>query len=153
MIAHELAPDIFEEVLGDLKVGENIIPYANFFIWSDDELAAHDCYRVELPATPAGKLRTKYNFARVDGVVQAVCEYEDAPPTIPPPPPRIPKLLLIDRLIAAGKLEVAYAGLGGPGQPLYERWQASQTVDPMNHDVRALLSAIGCDIDAMLAPE
>lgn len=66
---------------------------------------------------------------------------------------RIAKLTLIDRLDKGGKLAAAFTALGGPGARAYERWQASKTVDTSNDEVRALLTGIGCDPEAMLAPE
>lgn len=67
-------------------------------------------------------------------------------------PRRIPKLVLIERLAAAGLFEAALAAL--KADPLqYERWQASQIVDPENPEVRGLLAAIGGDVETLLAPE
>lgn len=64
--------------------------------------------------------------------------------------PRIPKLLLIDRLQAAGQFEAARTALAA--DPLtYERWQASQSVDPQNAQVRGLIEAIGGDVETLLA--
>lgn len=64
---------------------------------------------------------------------------------------RLPKLTLIDRIDKAGKLDMAIAALGTGKQKI--RWDASSAVDPENEDVRALLKAIGCDVEEMLAPE
>lgn len=64
---------------------------------------------------------------------------------------RLPKLTLVDRLTKAGKIEAAISALGTGVQRI--RWDASSSVDPANADVRALLAAIGCDVEAMLAPE
>ncbi len=65
---------------------------------------------------------------------------------------RIPKLVLIDRLQAAGLFEAALTVL--KSNPLrYERWQASTSVDPQSEDVQALLTAIGSDVDEVLAGE
>jgi len=82
---------------------------------------------------------------------------EDPPP--PPPEPEAPtrwevrKLLIIDRLIADGRFAAAMAALGGPGAVAYERWQAALTIDSDDVQVRGLLTAIGADPDAILAPE
>jgi hypothetical protein len=70
-----------------------------------------------------------------------------------PEEPTLPKLLVVNRLIEAKLLDDAYAVLGGPGKPLYERWQASSQVRVENDEVRALLEAIGADLDVILAPE
>lgn len=73
----------------------------------------------------------------------------------PPPSPseyRIPKLTMIDRLVAAKLLPVANSALGPLGSVQRERWIASDTVDPTNADVIALLTAIGGDLASLLAP-
>jgi hypothetical protein len=66
------------------------------------------------------------------------------------PPPGIAKLTLIDRLAAAGLFPAALAAL--QSDPLqYERWQALTEIDPQNEEIRSLLTAIGGDLDALLA--
>ena len=67
-------------------------------------------------------------------------------------PRHIPKLVLIDRLHAAGLFDAALAAL--TADPLtYERWQASTSVDPADAEMRALLAAIGGDVDALLGTD
>ena len=64
--------------------------------------------------------------------------------------PRLAKLVLIERLATAGLFEAALTAI--KSDPLqYERWQASQTIDPQNPEVRGLLAAIGGDVDELLA--
>lgn len=68
------------------------------------------------------------------------------------PPARISKLTLVDRLNEAGLFVVALAAL--QADPLtYERWQASNTVDPSNAEVLALIAGIGGDASVLLASE
>jgi len=68
------------------------------------------------------------------------------------PPARISKLVFVDRLIAAGLFEAALLAL--KADPMnYERWQASNTVDPANAEVIGLVAAIGGDLSKLLAPE
>lgn len=153
MIVHETSPNTFAEVTGDLAIGDNVEPWGNFAVWGDADLALRNCYRVDFPATPAGKLMTKYTVARIDGVVQITCEYEDRPPTPPPPPGPLSKRVLIERLNAEGLLAAAFHVLGGPGALGYERWQASTYVDTTNPEVRGLLSAIGGNLNSLLSPE
>lgn len=77
------------------------------------------------------------------------------PPQTPPPetPVRWPvrKLLIIDRLSAAGLFSAAMSALGGPGALAYERWSAASVIDSDDAEVRGLLTAIGADPDAILA--
>lgn len=63
------------------------------------------------------------------------------------------KLLILDRLVAAGRFEAAMAALGGPGQLAYERWQAAADIAADDPQVRGLLAAIGTDADEILAAE
>lgn len=77
-------------------------------------------------------------------------------PEPPPQPPtrwEVRKLLIIDRLSAAGLFDAAMAALGGPGALAYERWSAASVIDSDDAEVRGLLSAIGGDPDTILALE
>lgn len=75
--------------------------------------------------------------------------------TAPPPVERweVQKLLIIDRLVAAGRFGAAMAALGGPGSLLYERWAAAQAIGSDDAQVITLLTAIGADPAAILAAE
>lgn len=64
---------------------------------------------------------------------------------------RLPKLLIIDRLVTASLFDVALSALKA-SPVLYERWSASQTVDPADVDVNTLLDAIGADKSVVLGP-
>lgn len=73
-------------------------------------------------------------------------------PNAPVLPRYISKLVVIDRLQAAGLFDKAFAALGGPGKLLYERWSAASEVDTKDPEVRGLLQAIGADVNATLMP-
>ncbi len=83
MIVYENPQDTFTEVMGDLNTGDLVIPFANFDICDDDYLAAHNCHRVFPDQCPAGKIRTSYSFARVNGVVTCVSTFIDVPVNVP----------------------------------------------------------------------
>lgn len=68
-------------------------------------------------------------------------------------PHELRKLLLLDRIIAAGLFTAAMTALGGPGDLAYERWSAAQVIASDDPQVRGLLAAIGGDPDELLAPE
>jgi hypothetical protein len=67
---------------------------------------------------------------------------------------RVRKGLIIDRIQASSKLDEAFVVLGGPGQYLYEKWQAAPPEvlvdDP---EIIQLLGAMGLDPTMILAPE
>lgn len=63
------------------------------------------------------------------------------------------KLLIIDRLVAAGRFGAAMAALGGPGSLLYERWAAAVAIGSDDAQVITLLTAIGADPAVILAAE
>lgn len=62
------------------------------------------------------------------------------------------KLLIVDRLIAADKLTAALSALDADAVAK-ARWDASVEIPADDADVRAFLTAIGADPDAILAPE
>lgn len=70
----------------------------------------------------------------------------------PKPAPRLVlKRVIVDRLYADGKLEIARAALDA--QPLYtrERWNSRDSVYATDPDTIALLKAIGADPAVILA--
>jgi hypothetical protein len=126
---------------------------------SDDQLAAIGVYKVAQVDVPAGKIRTGYEIVDQNGVPVMVLQLVDAPP--PPPPPRrsIRKLLVVDRVIAAGRdaEEVAYIDklLGVFAQMPVEKLRFDAAVDLWadDQDVIGGLTAIGLDPEQILAPE
>ncbi len=65
----------------------------------------------------------------------------------------VPKSVIVSRLIAAGKIEAAYAALNSD-PAAWARWVASDR-PAINHDdpdAIALLNAIGADPDVILGP-
>lgn len=68
------------------------------------------------------------------------------------PPHRVSKATVIARLIAVGKLDAAEAALA-QDRSAYWRFQAAQELASDNAEARALLTAIGADPEAILAPE
>ena len=65
----------------------------------------------------------------------------------------VPKLLIVDRLIAADLDDEAFAALGAPGnERLKRRWDAAVEVWSDDPDALALLAAIAADPAAILAP-
>lgn len=63
----------------------------------------------------------------------------------------VPKLVVVDRLIAAGKLAAAVAALAGASLATQQRWAAAGQIYSDDPDALALLAAIGADPDAILA--
>ena len=72
-----------------------------------------------------------------------------------PLPPRavwtVSKVVIVERLEAAGKLAAARAALDAASLLLRERWNAIQTVRNDDPDALALLTAIGADPAVILA--
>ena len=88
---------------------------------------------------------------------------EPAPPPDPgpAPPPLIPKLLVVERIGAAGKLRDARATLkiGRPDDELSdaelllrERWEAASTIAQDDAQLRGFLATLDLDPDQILAP-
>jgi hypothetical protein len=85
---------------------------------------------------------------------------EEAAYVAPPKRWDVPKLLVIDRLRAAGLLRLAYmalqldtpvANLTDDELALRERWNAARDLGSDDADARAFFSAIGADADVILA--
>lgn len=131
--------------------GKGLTPSPNAeMVLSDQELATLGLYRVTVEDVPEGKITTGYTLVDVEGLPVYRPTLEDAPP---PPPRQVRKLLILDRLAGAGLFEAAMQALGGPGALAYERWQAASYIEDTDAEVRGLLTAIGADPDAILAPE
>lgn len=87
-------------------------------------------------------------------------EYEDwlaagnTPDPADPPPPApvyIPRLIIVDRLIAAGKLTEALAAVAA--DPVTEaRWNAAVEIAVDDPTARALCVSLDLDPDVILAP-
>ena len=90
----------------------------------------------------------------MDGITIREAVIGDPGFQIPDPvePKRISRIIVIDRLAAAGLFDAAYAGLTS-NVLMYERWQAVSTIGVEDTDVLNLLNAIGADTDQILAPE
>ena len=80
---------------------------------------------------------------------------------IEPPPPPIPKLLVVERIGLAGKLRDARAALkiGRPDDDLTdaelllrERWEAASTIAQDDAPLRGFLATLDLDPDTILAP-
>ena len=69
----------------------------------------------------------------------------------PAPAHSIPKLRFVDRLIAAGLIEAALAALAADAIAKV-RFDAAIEIDSSDAQARALLAAIGADVDAIMAP-
>lgn len=63
----------------------------------------------------------------------------------------VPKLLVVDRLIAAGKLSDAVAALAASSLAIQQRWAAASQIYSDDPDALALLAAIGADPETILA--
>jgi hypothetical protein len=70
-----------------------------------------------------------------------------------PPYHLVPTRLIVDRLQTAGKLTAARAALDAAGLYLRERWNSRLSIFADDADARAMLTAIGANPDAILAPE
>ena len=75
-------------------------------------------------------------------------------PYVAPPAPRclVPKTAIVDRLQAAGKLAAARAALDAADLYTRERWNTRDAIFADDPTAIALLTAIGADPDAILAP-
>lgn len=75
----------------------------------------------------------------------------DAPPAAARP--LVLKTVIIERLHDAGKLDAARAALDAADTYTRERWNVRDSIYADDETARALLTAIGADPDAILAPE
>lgn len=109
---------------------------------------------------PASDWRPDGGYVVESDVAQIGWRYENGvftDPTPPPPPPptqrrAVRKLLVVDRLIAAGLAEAAMQGFAQ--SPIAKlRFDAASDLWADDADVIGFLTAIGADPDAILAPE
>lgn len=154
IVVRETEPGAYVEIPPDGVIvdGEGAEhPWAWVREVSDEDLAAIGVYKVLQVDTPPGKVRTGYEIVEQGGVPVMVLQLIDAP--IAPTPRRaVRKLLIVDRLIAAGLAEAAAAGFAQ--QPVAKmRWDAATDVWADDADVIGFLTAIGADPDVILAPE
>ena len=133
--------------------GEDLAPRVEAFMAA---VAAHRS-TVDEPAPVEAPLIEA--IARAGGMAALVIEAPEAPAT-PPAPLFIEKLILVERLGAAGLLRQALTALGR-GEPdsaltdaqllLRERWDAAQRIAKNDAMVRDFLAGLGADPDALLA--
>ncbi len=104
-------------------------------------------------------------IARAGGMTEVTIVDPLPPPPPPepaiPPPVLVPKLVVVERIGAAGKLRDARAALkiGRPDADLTdselllrERWEAASTIAQDDAQVRSFLTALALDPDVILAP-
>jgi hypothetical protein len=101
---------------------------------------------------PTFAFAQRASIADVDAATAAIGNIVEITGTPPPPPPRlIDKLTIVDRLIAAGKIEAALSALASDAVTK-ARWDAAVHIDTTDPVVTGLLTAIGADPVAILAP-
>lgn len=101
---------------------------------------------------PSGKVRNgppTYAYDDVSGNVVETMPVTDAAVTVAV----ISKLTLVERLNSAGLLTAARAAIDSADLFTQERWNAAQTISADEPTVIAVLTAIGADLDTVLAPE
>jgi hypothetical protein len=106
------------------------------------------------PATDQHPDAARYQVGSVwvDAIGGAPTEAELDAFVAPPSRWLVPKLALVDRLIAAGKMDAATAALNDPANATVKaRWDACIEVWSDDPAAVALLSAIGADASAVLA--
>lgn len=88
-----------------------------------------------------------------DGSTWTVNVTREKPPAPPLPTHKVPTVLIVQRLKAAGKLTAAITALEVPEnvEVKYE-WYAATEVPADHAELRALITAVGADVDAILAP-
>lgn len=103
-------------------------------------------------AGSVGQYRGAQRF--VNGALVAV-------PSAPPSAWEVPKLVVVERLVLAGKLRAARQALklGVPDDDLTDdelalrdRWEAARVIASGDQDARSLFTAIGADPNVILAP-
>lgn len=80
ILVSEKSPNVFVE-LGwgqSIEIGDVLHPWQITELWSDEELAALNLYRVERLPVPADKVLNGYSFERANGKVQMVLDLGDA---------------------------------------------------------------------------
>ena len=132
-----------------------------------DFIAALEAHRTSIGVPAPVEAPLIEAIARAGGM-DAVSIIEPPPPPEPAapadpglaPPPLIPKLLVVERIGAAGKLRDARAALkiGRPDDELSdaelllrERWEAAATIAQDDAQLRGFLATLGLDPDAILA--
>lgn len=68
------------------------------------------------------------------------------------PPRLVDKGVIVERLIAAGKLGAARAALDAAPLEIRERWNSKPAIHATDADARSLLAIIGLNPDEILAP-
>lgn len=76
IIVRETSPNVFDELQFGQSIvnGDVIHSWQIVELWSDQDLAAENIYRVDRAAVPAGYHSSGYSFVRVDGSVTQVHE-------------------------------------------------------------------------------
>lgn len=76
------------------------------------------------------------------------------PEIVVPPPPRrlVERAVIVERLIAAGKLAAARQALDAASIEMRERWNTKSAIYADDPDALALLKLIGADPATILAP-
>lgn len=131
----------------------------------NDFIAALEAHRTSLGVPAPAEAPLIEAIARAGGMAEVTII--DPPPPPPPPEPTLPppvllsKLLLVERIGAAGKLRDARAALkiGRPDDELSdaelvlrERWEAASMIGQDDAQVRSFLTALALDPDVILAP-
>lgn len=105
-----------------------------------------------LPLGPDGEI-VPASAIWVSPDIKDVPAYLDGLANPPPEPRKVPKSVIVSRLIAADKIAAAKAALD-TNPAAFARWFASDrpAVNFDDPDAIALLKAIGADPDSILAP-
>jgi hypothetical protein len=119
----------------------------------------------EIEYVPVNGVKPPNEFITNYAAFQAALDSWSAwtPPAPGPVTPAgyVTKLIIVERLAAAGKLHAAHAALmldtlaanlTAAQLLLRERWMAATQIPTNDPEVRALLTAIGADPDVILAP-
>jgi hypothetical protein len=141
------------EPLGDAEITH---PLNIEDLWTDEELADWDLYRVAPFELPEGKriiFDTPPTYSMVDGVACVTFETEDVPVAVVTPPlPLVEKTTIINRIEAVGKTAALLTYLQA-NPVLYFKWFAPGRPFVLQDDVDTIgvLTAIGADPEVILA--
>jgi len=133
----------------DIETGDAVTSFASALLWSDQERAASGISTIVEPAVPDGQRIASSELQVIDGAVVRVAEFE----AIPVVRRLIPKSVIQDRLIAAGKIAAVLAALqSSPAD--YVKWFAPDWPNVFADDERMIevLIAVGADVETITAP-
>jgi hypothetical protein len=145
-IVREFPTDTFTELMRNeaIIVGEVTHPWQITELWSDDELAAINLYRVPQVALGTQDTITSYSFSRVDGVVTQIAVIATVPRVVSPRQIRL-------ALSAIGQRAAVEAYVDAADITVQDSWHYTVEFYEDNPLILACMTALGKTEDDLKA--